>query len=104
MKAPGRPSIDPGREIPALVMAKNENLTTVGDIVSKSGGDRDEIAEEREAERRDEEQREIVPPSLKPKPGEVEMESTGNAGADDTSAPVPVTPDGDEFGDEEEDF
>lgn len=66
-KPPGRPSIDPSREIPALVQAKNENILPLEEIHGRQGLDTDEVFERRAYEREYEEELGIVPPANAPK-------------------------------------
>jgi lambda family phage portal protein len=60
---PGRPMIDPAREVRALVDAKNENLITLEEIHTKAGLDTDEVLERRAYERWSEGELGVVPPS-----------------------------------------
>ena len=62
-RGPGRPFLDPAKEIPALIQAKKENLLTLSDIHARQGLDTEEVLRQRGRENRLEEQFGCVPPN-----------------------------------------
>lgn len=106
-KLPGRPWIDPSKEVPAAVLAKNENLAPLAEIHAKTGLSTDDVFDDREAERREEERRGIVPPAVVAQLAAAEaMKQNAAAGTAGDAAggdppPPPISPAGEEFDDEE---
>lgn len=95
LTGPGRPLIDPAREVRALVEAKNENLTTLEEIHAKQGLDTDEVLERRQYERWSEGELGVVPPQYGAAPVATTAEDQG-AGVDRDDDESPDDEDTDE--------
>ena len=58
-----RPFVDPDKEVKAWSKAKDENMATLAEILGIRGQDIDDVLDARENERKEERERDIVPPS-----------------------------------------
>jgi lambda family phage portal protein len=82
----GRPWIDPGKEIPANVLAKEHNMTTLEIILGKLGYELDEILPQRSLEKARETLLDIVPPIT----SGTFIEPTDSTDGDPTAKPAGV--------------
>lgn len=90
--APGRPWIDPPKEVGAAIQAKDHNLMPMADILAKLGYDVDEVLTQRARERRREEELGIVPPETQASQAQATAAAAGAETDDETADEVEEVP------------